>query len=66
MARRLRVPVTVTIDADLLEVMDQIRETQGTPISQMVDRALRLWLDSIGATPKKKAERQRTGTRRRP
>ena len=54
MTPRTRIPVTVTIDTELLEILDRIRDTQGAPISQQVDRALRLWLESIGALPKKR------------
>ena len=62
---RVKIPITVTIDADILAIVDRIRDQQGTPVSQMVDRALRLWLEDSGAIAKQ-AERRRDAPRRRP
>ena len=55
--------LTVRIDDDLSDAMEALREKHGTPISEQVRRALRVWLESQGVM---KAERQRAGTRKRP
>ena len=54
--------LTVRIDDDLSDAMEALREKHGTPISEQVRRALRVWLESQGVM---KAERQRAGTRKR-
>lgn len=55
--------LTVRIDDDLSDAMEALRVKHGTPISEQVRRALRLWLESQGVM---KAERQRVAPRKRP
>jgi Arc/MetJ-type ribon-helix-helix transcriptional regulator len=55
--------LTVRIDSPLSDAMEVLRQKHGTPISEQVRRALRMWLESQGVM---KAERKRAATRRRP
>jgi Ribbon-helix-helix protein, copG family len=55
--------LTVRIDDDLSDAMEVLRQKHGTPISEQVRRALRMWLVDQGVM---KAERKRAATRRRP
>jgi Arc/MetJ-type ribon-helix-helix transcriptional regulator len=55
--------LTVRIDDGLSDAMEALREKHGTPISEQVRRALRVWLESQGVM---KAERQRIAPRKRP
>jgi Arc/MetJ-type ribon-helix-helix transcriptional regulator len=55
--------ITVRIEDDLAQGMAVLRERHGTPLSEQIRRALRMWLASQGVI---KAERKRAVTRKRP
>ena len=56
--------LTVRIDNGLSDALEAVREQHGTPISEQVRRALRMWFESQGLMDK--AERMRVATRKRP
>lgn len=55
---------TFTLDQDLLDGLEALRERDGVSASETVRRALRAWLEKKGVL--RKADRRRAGTRRRP
>ncbi len=55
---------TFTLDQDLLDGLEVLRERDGVAASETVRRALRVWLEKKGVL--RKADRRRAGTRRRP
>lgn len=48
------------LEDELLDAMDVIRERHGTPYSEMIRRALRMWLDAQGVPIKPAAKRGKT------
>jgi hypothetical protein len=55
--------ISVRIDAETEAAMLQLQERYGTPLSEQIRRALKVWLVEQGAL---KTERPRAVTRRRP
>jgi hypothetical protein len=53
------------IDEDLAAAMDRVHEQYGTPYSEQIRRALRAWLEQVGALPRTKTDRPRASTRKR-
>jgi hypothetical protein len=49
------------LEDELMNAMDVIRERHGTPYSEMIRRALRLWLEAQGAPVKPAAKRPARG-----
>ena len=54
--------VTFRPDEDLMEGMEAMQERYGTPFSEQIRRALRVWLQDQGVM---KSERPRAATRKR-
>ena len=52
------------LDADLLEAMRQVKDTEGIPVTTQLEMAAREWLKKRGITVKK-ADRKRAPTRKR-
>ena len=52
------------LESELLEVLQQVRERDGIPMSEQVRRVIRVGLKEKGTTVK--AERKRVAPRRRP
>lgn len=57
---------TFRMAPELMEAMRALRERDGVPVSEQVDRAVRAWLLARGVeVKKKKAERKRVAPRSR-
>lgn len=54
--------ISVRIDAETATAMQELNERHGTPWSEQVRRALRVWLEEQGVL---KADRKRAPTRKR-
>lgn len=50
---------------ELMEAMRTVKEKDGVPVSEQIDRAVRAWLEARGITVNK-TERKRADTRKRP
>lgn len=50
---------------ELMRAMRAVKEKDGVPVSEQIDRAVRAWLKARGVTVKK-TERKRAVTRKRP
>ena len=48
------------LEDELMDAMDVIRERHGTPYSEMIRRALRMWLDAQGVPVKPATKRGKT------
>jgi len=57
--------MTVRLEPDLAERMEEVRERWGTPFSVQIRRALDSWLDAQGFA-RNEAGRKRADTRKRP
>lgn len=64
MTPRKRPLSTFTLDQDLIEGLEALRERDGISASETVRRAVRAWIEQKGVL--KKADRRRAETRRRP
>lgn len=64
MTPRKRPLSTFTLDLDLIEGLEVLRERDGVSASETVRRAVRAWLETKGVL--KRADRRRAETRRRP
>ena len=54
------------IDVDLLEAMRRVKDEDGIPVTTQIEKAVADWLQRRGVKLKKKADRGRVATRRRP
>jgi Arc/MetJ-type ribon-helix-helix transcriptional regulator len=59
-------PYTLKIDPELLDALREIKVRDGIAESEQIRRGIRLWLDSKGQRPARRAERKRAVTRKRP
>jgi hypothetical protein len=57
-------PANFRLEAELLEALQAVKDRDGIPITEQVRRAIVLWLQQRGVTPK--TERKRAATRKRP
>ena len=56
-------PANFRLEAELLEALQTVKARDGIPITEQVRRAIVLWLEQRGVTPK--TERKRAATRKR-
>ena len=57
-------PTALRLDADLLEAMRRVKESEGIPVTAQIELAVREWLKNKHGVIVK-AERKRAATRRR-